>query len=100
MIAIAECAQFIVLGPLVAEIAPPHLLGRYMSLYQLSFMGGVALGPAVGGALLATSPDAVWWGGALALALTGAGLLRLGDRIPDPLVQTQCSPLQAAPEAT
>jgi MFS family permease len=100
VIAIAECAQFIVLGPLVAEIAPPHLLGRYMSLYQLSFMAGVALGPAVGGALLATSPDAVWWGGALALALTGAGLLRLGDRIPDPLLQTQRAPLQAASEAT
>jgi MFS family permease len=99
-IAIAECAQFIVLGPLVAEIAPPHLLGRYMSLYQLSFMVGVALGPAVGGVLLATSPDAVWWGGALALGLTGAGLLRLGDRIPDPLVQMQPAPLQAAVEAT
>jgi hypothetical protein len=49
----------------------------------------VALGPAAGGALLATSPDAIWWGGALAVALTGAGLLRLGDRIPDPLLQTQ-----------
>jgi hypothetical protein len=49
----------------------------------------VALGPAVGGALLATSPDAVWWGGALVLAMTGVGLLRLGDRIPDPLLQAQ-----------
>jgi hypothetical protein len=52
----------------------------------------VALGPAVGGALLATSPDAVWWGGALAAALIGAGLLRLGDRIPDPLLQAHCPP--------
>jgi MFS family permease len=95
VIAIAECGQFIVLGPLVAEIAPPHLLGRYMSLYQLSFMVGVALGPAVGGVLLATSPDTIWWGGALALALTGAGLLRLGDRLPDPLLQAQCPPPQA-----
>jgi MFS family permease len=86
LIAIAECGQFIVLGPLVAEISPPHLLGRYMSLYQLSFMVGVALGPAVGGVLLGTSPDAIWWGGALALALTGAGFLRLGNRIPDPLL--------------
>ena len=94
VIAIAECAQFIVLGPLVAELAPPHLLGRYMSLYGLSFTVGVALGPAVGGALLATSPDAVWWGGALVLALTGAGLLRLGDRIPDPLVPTQRAPVE------
>jgi MFS family permease len=100
VIAIGECAQFIVVGPLVAELAPPHLLGRYMSLYRLSFTAGVALGPAVGGALLATSPDAVWWGGALAVAVTGAGLLLLGDRIPDPLLQTQSAPVQAAPEAT
>jgi MFS family permease len=84
VIAIAECGQFIVLGPLVAELAPPHLLGRYMSLYQLSFMAGVALGPAVGGALLGTSPNAIWWSGAIALAVTGAAFLRLGDRIPDP----------------
>ncbi len=83
VIAIGECAQFIVLGPIVADLAPPHLLGRYMSLYGLTFTAGVALGPAVGGALLATSPDAVWWGGALAAALIGVGLLRLGDRRPD-----------------
>jgi MFS family permease len=100
LIAIAECGQFIVLGPLVAEIAPPHLLGRYMSLYQLSFMVGVALGPAVGGVLLGTSPDTIWWGGALALALTGAGFLRLGNRIPDPLVPTKSRTPLAAPEAT
>jgi hypothetical protein len=59
----------------------------------------VALGPAAGGALLATSPDAVWWGGALTAALTGAGLLRLGDRIPDPLLQPQCPPPQAVSAA-
>jgi MFS family permease len=96
LIAVAECGQFIVLGPLVAELAPPHLLGRYMSLYQLSFMVGVALGPAVGGVLLGTSPDAIWWGGAAALALTGAGFLRLGNRIPDPLVPTASPRLHAA----
>jgi len=100
VIAIAECGQFVVLGPLVAELAPPHLLGRYMSLYQLSFMAGVALGPAVGGVLLATSPDAIWWSGAFALALTGAGFLRLGDRIPDSLSPTKSPPLQAEPAPT
>jgi MFS family permease len=100
VIAVAECGQFVVLGPLVAEIAPPHLLGRYMSLYQLSFMAGVAFGPAVGGVLLGTAPNTIWWGGALAMALTGAGFLRLGDRIPDPLVPTTSPPLQAASEAT
>jgi MFS family permease len=95
VIAIGECAQFIVLGPIVADLAPPHLFGRYMSLYGLSFTAGVALGPAVGGVLLATSPDAVWWGGALAVALTGVGLLQLGDQIPDPLLPAQRPPLQA-----
>jgi MFS family permease len=100
VIAVAECGQFIVLGPLVAEIAPPHLLGRYMSLYQLSFMVGVALGPVVGGVLLGTSPNTIWWGGAVVLAVTGAGFLRLGNRIPDPLLPTKSPPLQAASEAT
>ncbi len=100
VIAIGECAQFVVLGPIVAELAPPHLLGRYMSLYGLSFTVGVALGPAVGGALLGTSPDAVWWGGALALAVTGAGFLRLGDRIPDALWRAKSQPPEAAPEPT
>jgi MFS family permease len=99
VIAIAECAQFIVVGPLVAELAPPYLLGRYMSLYGLSFTVGVALGPAVGGPLLAMSPDAIWWGGALVLAMTAAGLLRLGDRLPDPLLKTPPVPLQPAPQA-
>jgi MFS family permease len=96
VIAIAECGQFIVLGPLVAELAPPHLVGRYMSLYQLSFMAGVALGPAVGGALLAASPNAIWWSGAIATALTGAGFMRLGGRIPDPLSPAESPPQLAA----
>jgi MFS family permease len=100
VIAIGECAHSTVLGPLVADLAPPHLLGRYMSLYSLTFTGALALGPAVGGAMLARSPDAVWWGGAVTAALIGAGLLRLGDRIPDPRLQTQRDPRQAAPEAT
>ena len=29
VIAIGECAQFIVLGPIVADLAAPHLLGRH-----------------------------------------------------------------------
>lgn len=89
LFAIGECVHNVVLGPLVADLAPPHLLGRYMSLYRLVVTGGLALGPAIGGALLAASPDAVWWGGALVAGVIGAGFLLAGNRIPDhPLAAT------------
>jgi len=96
--ALGEIAHTLVLGPLVSEMAPAHLLGRYLSLYSLTFTGSLALGPAVGGFLLQSSPDAIWWGGALAVVLAGAFLLRLGDRIPDPLHEAP-SRLASAPEA-
>ena len=82
--AIGECAHAVVLGPLIADLAPPHLLSRYMSMYALMATAGLALGPAIGGVVLATSPDAVWWGGALIAAVIAAGFLLSGDRIPEP----------------
>jgi len=96
--AIGEVVHILALGPLVADMAPAHLLGRYLSLYTLTFTLSLAIGPAIGGLLLQTSPDAVWWGGALAAMLAGAVLLRLGDRIPDPIRQAP-SRLASAPEA-
>ena len=83
--AIGECIHAIVLGPLVADLAPPHLLGRYISLFSLMGTGGLALGPAIGAAVLAASPDAVWWGGAFIAAIIGAGFLLSGGYIPEPL---------------
>jgi MFS family permease len=96
--AIGECVHTNVLGPLVADMAPAHLLGRYLSLYSLTFSISLALGPAIGGVLLQTSPDAIWWGGAVAAVLAGAVLLRLGGRIPEPLREAQPG-LTPAPEA-
>jgi MFS family permease len=97
--ALGEIAHILVLGPLVADMAPAHLLGRYLSLYTLTFTLSLAIGPAIGGLLLQSSPNAIWWGGALAAVLAGAVLLRLGDRIPDPLHEAP-SPLASAPEAS
>jgi MFS family permease len=96
--ALGEIAHILVLGPLVADMAPDHLLGRYLSLYSLTFTLSLAIGPAIGGLLLTTAPDAIWWGGAVAAVLAGTVLLRLGDRIPDPL-QEAPSRLAAEPEA-
>jgi MFS family permease len=87
--AIGECVHTNVLGPLIADMAPAHLLGRYLSLYSLTFGISMALGPAIGGFLLQTSPDAIWWGGAVGAVLAGAVLLGLGSRIPDPLREAQ-----------
>ena len=95
--AIGECFHIVVLGPLVADMAPAHLLGRYLSVLGLSFSLALALGPAIGGLLLQTSPDAVWWGGALAAVLAGVVLFRLGGRIPDPLGDVRPS-LASAPD--
>jgi MFS family permease len=98
VLACGEIAHILVLGPLVADMAPAHLLGRYLSFYTLTFTGSLALGPAIGGLLLQTNPDAIWWGGALAALLAGAVLFRLGDRIPDPLHEAPLR-LVSAPEA-
>jgi MFS family permease len=99
--ALGEIAHILVLGPLVADMAPAHLLGRYLSLYSLTFTLSLAIGPAIGGLLLQTAPDAIWWGGAVAAVLAGTVLLRLGGRIPDhPLAATGAhAPHDAAPEA-
>jgi len=98
VLAVGECFHIVVLGPLVADMAPAHLLGRYLSVFGLMFTTSQALGPAIGGLLLQASPNAVWWGGALAAALAGALLFRLGDRIPDPLREARSS-LASAPPA-
>lgn len=99
VLALGEIAHILVLGPLVADMAPEHLLGRYLSLYTLTFTGSLALGPAIGGLLLQNSPDVIWWGGALAAMLAGIVLLQLGDRMPDPLHQAQAPSTRAlAPE--
>ncbi len=74
---IGECIHFVVLGPIVVELAPPNLLGRYMSLYGVAFTAGLALGPAVGGAILGASPNTVWLVGAAGSLLAGALLYRM-----------------------
>lgn len=99
ILAIGECFHLVVLGPLVADLAPAQLLGRYLAVFGLMFTAAQALGPAIGGFLLQVSPDAVWWGGAIAVVLAGAVLVRLGGRLPDPLREPRSRPASAAEPA-
>jgi MFS family permease len=70
--AVGECLHGAVHAPLVSDLAEPRLLGRYMALSALSWQVGFALGPAVGGFVLAYSPSGVWLGAAAVCALGGA----------------------------
>ncbi len=76
---IGECIHGAVQAPLVSDLAEPRLLGRYMALSALSWQLGFALGPAVGGFLLAVTPGGTWliWA---AMCTVGAGLALILER--------------------
>jgi MFS family permease len=58
--ALGQCLHGAIAAPLVADLAPPQVLGRYMALNALSWQIGFALGPALGGIGLSISPTGVW----------------------------------------
>lgn len=68
--AVGECLHAVVLQPLIAEIAPPALAGRYMALFGITFSIGLAAGPSASASALAVSPELPWLlGGGAMLAL-------------------------------
>jgi MFS family permease len=77
---LGECLHGAVNNPLVADLAPEHLIGRYMALRTTAWQVGFLTGPAIGGLVLARSPTAVWCGAAALCALTAVGFLLLGRR--------------------
>jgi MFS family permease len=70
--AIGQCLHGAVAAPLAADLAEPRLMGRYMALNALSWQLGFALGPALGGAGLAVSPNGVWIAAAALCAIGAA----------------------------
>jgi MFS family permease len=71
---LGECLHATVFLPLVADLAPPELRGRYMASIGLSWWLGLALAPTVGAQLLAISPQLALLGAA---ALSGAAIISL-----------------------
>jgi MFS family permease len=80
--AVGECFQGPTQGALVADLAPPHLRGRYMALSTLSWELGFILGPAAGGFILGAEPLALWPLAAVVCVAAGAGALALERGLP------------------
>ena len=71
---IGECLHATVFNPLVADLAPPALRGRYMAAAGLSWWAGLAAAPTLGGQLLAISAPLTLTAAAGLAALTIAML--------------------------
>ena len=69
-------------APLVADLAPDRLRGRYFALGSMSWSAGSILGPAVGGALLGWHPLTVWPVAAAVCVFSAAACLALERRLP------------------
>lgn len=74
MLGIAEGAFLVAMLSGFADLAPPHRTGEALSLGSVSLWTGVAIGPAIGEALLRAGSFPAVWIGATALALVAAGL--------------------------
>ena len=68
--------------PLVADLAPDGLRGRYMAAIGFSWWIGLALAPTLGGQLLGAWPAAAFLAAAAAAIAAGVSLLRLERRLP------------------
>ena len=105
---VGETLQGPTQAPLVADLAPERLRGRYFALGSMSWSAGSILGPAVGGALLGWHPLAVWPIAASVCAFCALACLALERRLPvgvrrtpkpEPVAQTPLTPpLDLAPE--
>ena len=82
---VGECFHGPAHQALVAEIAPPHLRGRYFAVHSLSWGLAGTVGPALGGFVLAAAPFALWPLAAGVCAVAAAGSLAFERRIPPEL---------------
>ena len=94
--AVGQCLHGAVAGPLAADLAEPRLMGRYMALNALSWNIGFALGPALGGAGLALSPNGVWIAASALCAIGAACTLAVEGALP---TRARRTPLPATASA-
>jgi hypothetical protein len=77
-----ECLYDSIFGPLVADLAPEGLAGRYLAASGFAWQLGFIVGPGIGAALLGAEPYALWALTGALMLVVGAGALRLDGRLP------------------
>src|SRR5262249_54447664 len=82
LVGLGECFHTTALMPLVAELAPPGLRGRYMAAMGCAWWIGLALAPTLGTQLLSASPTGTFLVAAAVSAAAGASALALEARLP------------------
>ena len=80
--ALGECLHGAIHVPLGVDLAPPHLVGRYLALSSLSWQVGWIIGPAAGGFVLGHAPLALWPAAAAVNVACAAAALALERRLP------------------
>jgi MFS family permease len=79
---IGECFHGPAHQALVADIAPPHLRGRYFAVHSLSWGLAGTVGPAAGGFILAAAPFALWPLASLVCVFAVVGSLAMERFVP------------------
>jgi MFS family permease len=82
-VGVGECFHTTVLMPLVAELAPASLRGRYMAAIGLSWWVGLALAPTLGTQVLSLSPTALFLAAVAVAFVAAASALALERRLPE-----------------
>lgn len=81
-VAVGECCHTTALTPLVADLAPAALRGRYMASIGFSWWIGLALAPSLGAPLLNGSPTAAFGVFAAVAAAAAISALLLERKLP------------------
>lgn len=80
---LGECLLSATIGPLVADLAPPAVRGRYMAAFNLSWGLGMLVGPAIGGFVVGSFlRPGMWLLWALVALLLVVWAERLGRHLP------------------
>ena len=83
LVAVGECFHTTVLMPLVADLAPASLRGRYMAAIGLSWWIGLALAPTLGTPLLSLAPLVTFLASGVIAVFAALSALALEPRLPN-----------------